>query len=355
MRPALLICLAAGLVLFVWHLIADRMTPLTTQARVKMVVIPIVPQVSGTVAAIAVTQNELVDAGEVLFTIDPAQYQIAVADAEASLQTAVQDVGADSAAIETAQARVSQAKTDLDNVRLQSARIFELEKKGFYAKAKGDDARAELAAAEAELVAAQAELEREQQALGATDERNPRIAAAVARLDQAKLDLERTTVRAPTAGGALGQDIEVGLYANAGQPLMTFLSSEALWVEAYMTENNLGLVRIGQPAEIVLDMYPGEVFEGVVTGYSGAVSIGNTDDTAGALPTAERSSGWLRDPQRFPLIVSFIDQERAWVQGGLRTQLNGQADVMVYTTDNALMNAIGRLWVRLHAWMSYAY
>ncbi|MEO1016932.1 MAG: HlyD family secretion protein [Pseudomonadota bacterium] len=355
MRFALLVCLLVGVVLFTWHLVADRVTPFTTQARVKMVVIPIVPEVSGPVAAVAVTENQLVEPGDVLLTIDAEPYRIAVARAEASLQGAVQEVGADSAGIETAQARLSQATIDLDNVRAQSARIFELEKKGFYAVAKADDARAELAEAEAELNAAEAELERERAALGADDERNPRIAAALADLEQARLDLERTTLSAPTAGAALGQDVEIGLYARAGQPLMTFLSSEALWIEAYMTENNLGLVRVGQPAEIVLDMYPGQVFGGVVAGFSGAVSIGRDDDAAGELPTAQKSSGWLREAQRFPLIVRFADQDRAWVGNERRTQLNGQADVMVYTGGNGFLNMLGRFWVRLHAWMSYAY
>ena len=125
-----------------------------------------------------------------------------------------------------------------------------------------------------EVSAAQSELERAKQELGAEGGDNPRIRSAVASLGEAELDLEWTTLKAPSRGAVVDLKVDEGTFAQAGQPLMTFISGDDVWVEAFLTENNLGLVSIGDPVKITLDVHPGRVIDGVVASLGAAASAG---------------------------------------------------------------------------------
>lgn len=337
-----------------WYLAADRITPFTSNARVKAVITPITPQVSGTIIEINADNGELVEAGTVLARIDPRQFEIQKQSAQADLERATQDVGADSADVSSAQARVTRAQTDLETERLQSARVFDLEKKGLIAVAKADESRRRLADAEAELEQAEADLESEKKALGSTGEDNPRIQAALAKLADAELKLSWTELEAPARGVLSDLDIAEGNYAKSGQSLMTFLDSTNIWVEAYMTENNLGNVKLGDPVDIVLDMHPGKIWKGEVASLSPASSDG-TSTKAGEPTDIPRSNGWLRDPQRFALRIILPGYTEGDETDDVRFNVNGQADVIVYTNDNAFLNTVGRVYIRLVSWFSYAY
>jgi multidrug resistance efflux pump len=135
---------------------------------------------------------------------------------------------------------------------------------------------------------------------------------------------------------------------------MTFVSGTEVWIEAYLTENNLGRVDIGDSVEVVLDIHPGRVFQGVVASYGGGVSVGG-EARAGDLPRPPSASGWMRDPQRFPLRIRLPEYEAGDEYDDVRYQVNGQADVIVYTSDNVVINVIGRGWIRLMSLLSYAY
>jgi multidrug resistance efflux pump len=143
--------------------------------------------------------------------------------------------------------------------------------------------------------------------------------------------------------------IDEGHYAQAGQPLMTFISATDVWVEADMKENNISNIKVGDSAEIVLDVAPGRVFPGKVTSVGYGVGQGQ-NASLGTLRSIEGKSGWLRDAQRFPAIIEFSDDSTR----GLR-RAGGQADVIVYTGDHAILNVLGWLWVRLMSVLSYAY
>jgi multidrug resistance efflux pump len=354
MTRAAKITAAIALVIFTWYLFADRITPFTANARVKAVVVPIVPQVSGYVAGVSVTNSQLVDAGSPLAVIDPVDYQIKVDKARADLETATSQVGAGSAEVEIAQSAVARARTDLENVQVQSDRVFALEKKGLVAVARGDSARSSLAAAQSSLAGAEADLVRAQEDLGAEGSDNPRVRAAVAALSEAELDLERSQLYAPSRGAVLDLNIDEGTYATAGKALMTFVSAEEVWVEAYMTENNLGRVSVGDPAEVVLDIHPGRVLNGIVASFGGGASTGS-ETKPGELPKPPKASGWMRDPQRFPLRIRLPDYVGGDLDDDVLFQVNGQADIIVYTSGNLVLNTIGALWIRAMAWLSYAY
>ncbi len=335
--------------LFVWYVIADRLAPWTDQARLQTYVIPIVSQVSGRVIEVNVDKDQIVHPGDILFKIDPADYELAVENAESSLELAGQEIGAGTASVTTAQAGVVVAETQLDHVKTQSARVYELEKQQVFSRSEGDKARAAVKAAEAQLVSARAGLEKAKQALGKKGKKNPRIRSALAALKKAQLDLSRTTIVAPSLGGITNLQIDAGHYASAGMALMTFIEADNVWIQANMRENNIANIEPGDAVDIALDVAPGKVFSGTVSSVGFAVDSSITG-TVGELAKVDGKSGWLREAQRFPVIITFDDDSSR----GLR-RLGGQADVLIYTSNNWVINPLGWLWIRALSWFSYVY
>jgi multidrug resistance efflux pump len=227
--------------------------------------------------------------------------------------------------------------------------VFELEKRGVLPVTDGDKARAEIKKSEADVESARARLQQVQQQIGDQDDDNAYLQEALAALEQARLNLSRTELRAPSNGGVTSVTIAAGIYANAGQAIMTFVSSEAVWIEAYMRENSLGNIKPGDPADILLDMAPGRVFDGEVVSTGFAVDWKNAAQ-AGQLQSVNSENSWLRDAQRFPVIIRFKDDSaRGLLRGG------GQADVVVYTSGNWITNSLAWLWMRFISLMSYGY
>lgn len=334
-------------VLLLFNIISDRIIPITDNARVKTFVVPVKPEVSGLVLEINVAPNQLVAEGDVLVRLDPSDYQIAVAQAKENLEIAGQNVGAQTAAIASAQARQTSAIVERQNAELQTNRVLALVKKGVVSQSDADEARATLATARANVVNAEADLEKAKQQLGAAGEENSQIKAALLALEQAQLNLERTEVRAPTQGGVSNFSLSEGFYAAAGQPLMTFVSTETIWIEAYFRENSLGNVTAGDAVEIALDFAPGKVFKGTVSSVDWGIDWGEGDQ-AGKLAKADIQKGWLRQTQMLPILIEF---DHTQARGVLR--VGGQADVIVYAADNTIFNLIGKVWIRLISWLSY--
>jgi multidrug resistance efflux pump len=343
--------LALSAVLLAGYLTADRLTPVSTQARVHTLVVPVAAEVSGTITEVAVSNNQLVQAGDVLFYIDDDRYRLAVAGAEANLQSARQAAGASAAGVDAAEAAVSAAeanrlRAEQDAVRL---RRIKAQDAGAISDRRLEIAEASLTVAEQQLASAQANLEQARQNLGDAGDDNSRIQQAQAALDAARLDLERTAVRAPATGVVTDVRLERGNFAAAGAPQLTFIATEDVWVQADFTENNLGHVERGDEVGLAFDVYPGRVFRGTVrsTGFGVAV------DSAplGSLPTISNNRQWLRDAQRFPVIIDFEmspDELR-------RLKVGAQASAIIYATDNGFFNALGALYIRIGSILSYAY
>ena len=339
--------IAIIVVMFIWQVMADRYTPYTSDARVRAHVVPIAAQVSGEIVQLNASDNDIVKQDQVLVKIDPSDYEIAVLEAEAELEKVGQDIGADTASVATAETNLVDAKEDLKFVQVQAARAFELEERGVISVVDGDRMRNKLQQAKANVATAQSNLEKEKQNLGSKGQDNPRIRSALAKLRNAQLDLSRTELKAPSLGGITNVTLDVGHYAKVGEPLMTFVSTRAVWVDAYVRENGLGNLKPGNKVEVVLDVAPGKVFAGEVVGSSFGVDWGQSGQT-GKLPTVSHSKGWLRESQRFPVMIKFTDDEAM----GLR-RVGGQADVMIYTEDAAIMKAIGKAWIRIISVFSY--
>ena len=132
---------------------------------------------------------------------------------------------------------------------------------------------------------------------------------------------------------------------------MTLIATHDLWIYADMTENNLGNIDPGDEAAIVLDIMPGRVLKGRVRSVGGGVGSGK-EAQPGTLPAVENSRDWLRQAQRFPVAVEINPSEREHLRG---VRIGGQADVMVYTGDNVLMNWLGALFIRVMSYLSYLY
>ena len=343
------IALIAIAIVFVWYVVADRLAPWTDQARVQAYVVPIVSQVAGRVTEINVGKDQEVEEGEVLLKINPADYQLAVDNAETNLELAGQDIGAGTASVSTAQAKVVEAQANVTHFKAQGKRVFELEKKQIYSEAQGDKARAAVIKADAQLASAKSELEKAKQALGVKGEENPKIRSAIAKLKKAQIDLSRTTIFAPSHGGITNLKIDVGHFASVGAPLMTFIEVDNVWVKANLRENSIANVKAGTPVDIILDSAPGRIFHGKVSSMGFAVSH-EKGGAIGDLESIESSAGWLRDAQRFPVYIAFDDDSSR----GYR-RLGGQADVQFYSTDNWLINSLGWIWIRVLSWFSYVY
>jgi multidrug resistance efflux pump len=344
------IILAICIVLLGWYLRAERVTPYTTQARVNAVVVPIAAEVSGTITQVLVSNNQPVKTGQALFQLDIERYQLAVKTAEANLDAARQVVGAAQANVAASQASVAAAEANMVRAEQDARRMRSIreEDPGAISERRIELAEASLASAAAQLAAARAGLDRAVQDLGAEGERNSRIMQAQAALEQAQLNLDRATVRAPGDGVVTGVRLDKGNFAAAGAPQMTFISIHNFWLQADFTENNLGNIDAGDEVAIVFDVLPGNVVRGKVR----EVGFGVAVDSAplGSLPTIKNDPNWLRQSQRYPVLIDFELPD-----GAKRLKVGSQASVVVYTGHHPLFNSLAGFTIWLASLMTYAW
>jgi multidrug resistance efflux pump len=347
LRRTAMIVIGIALLLFVLSIFMERLTPSTSQAVVQAYVVRMAPEVAGRVIEVGVVDNAIVAADQVLFRIDPEPYIIAVREAEAGLARIGQTIGASTAAVDSAQARLVEVTANRSNIRDQAQRAMELVKRGVYARAKEDEAKASLQAADATVTRAEADLAKARQELGPAGENNPDLQAALAALERARLNLARTTVSAPSAGVVTNLQLAIGEAVAAGESVMTFIDAGTIWIAAAFKENSLQFVNPGDQAQIVLDSLPGQLFPAHVESVGWGVS-GNSVDPATGLPTIRNQSGWVREPQRFPVRLIFDGRYPVGVRFG------SQANVVIYTGEsNPVMNALGGFWIRIVSVLTY--
>ena len=251
---------AALLFLLALQIASDRTAPVSSIGTVEGLVLPISSRVSGELLRVAVSDDEIVEAGTLLFEIDPTPFRLAVEAAEADLAQVGQSIGASTADVAAAQARVAEAEAVLTNSRAQAERTLELVERGVTPAAEGDKAIAEVASGEATVAAAEADLRSAEEALGPAGADNPQLRAAQAALETAQFDLSQTQVVAPTRGRVTNFSLGPGETATAGQPVLTMIDLQGAWIIGYFRENQLGNMQVGDPAEVVLDVLPGQVW-----------------------------------------------------------------------------------------------
>ena len=337
-----------------WYLLGDRYTPYTSQARVQGYVVGVAPKVAGLVTQVWVKNNQEVQAEDPLFEIDRSQYEIALRRAQSDLENARNQVGAGSAGVESAQANLRSARANLLKAQQDADRQERLyrEDPGAISVRRLEIARATLEQARAGVASSEAEVQRAIEQMGGDEEDNATLKAAQSAVEKAELDLSNTVVKAASRGVITDLRADVGQYAGTGSPVMTLIAIHDVWINAEFTENNLGHMRVGTPVEIVIDALPGQVLSGHVRSIGLGVSAGQPPPPGG-LPTIQNNRDWLRQSQRFPVIIGFDPGQNERLREQVR--VGGQAEIIAYSEEGGLLRLLGKAYIRLLSWLSYAY
>jgi multidrug resistance efflux pump len=346
-----IIVAAALLFLLALQIASDRTAPVSSIGTVEALVLPISPRISGELLRVAVSDDEIVEAGALLFEIDPTPFRLAVEAAEADLAQVGQSIGASTADVAAAQAQVAEAEAVLTNSRAQAERTLELVARGVTPAAEGDRAAAAVAAGEATVATAEANLRSAEEALGPAGADNPQLRAAQAALETAQFDLSQTQVVAPTRGRVTNLSLGPGETANAGQPVLTIIDIQGAWLIGYFRENQLGNMKAGDAAEVVLDVLPGQVWPARLVSFAGGIMTVNQAAAPGGLVDTPPQQQWMAEPQRFGVRLQFDPPD----QRPPNVRLGSQATVMVYTEEAGLLRPLWKLLIRARALFSYVY
>lgn len=269
-----------------------------------------VPEVSGRIVELAVSDNQQVKQGDLLFRIDPRTYEMNLAKAEASLaaldkqimltQRSVdaQKYGADSVQATVAKARAA-AKRASDTLR----RTEPLLKEGFVSAEDVDRARAAQRAAAADLNAVLLQAQQAASAVSGIDALVAQRVAVEADIALTKLHLEMATVRAPFDGRVVALKTSIGQFASAMRPLFTLIDTRHWYVIANFRETELKNIHTGTPATIRLMSDSGKTFAGKVDSVGYGVLPDDGGLVLGGLPRVSRSINWVRVAQRFPVKI----------------------------------------------------
>jgi len=300
LRPALMFVVPALLLLaggYYWLVSGSSVS--TDDAQVKQDIVSVSPQVNGQIVQVFVRDGARVKRGQLLFRIDPQPYRVALEQAEAQLDNArLQTTVLKTTAAGTS-GDIRGAQANLAIKRNALARQQALLGKGFTTRADYDDALNEVRSAETQLADAEARAANAGAAVAPGEQ--PQIAQAQAAVDKARLDLERTNVRAPMDGVVENADnLQVGQMAVTGLGMLSLVHSQSAWVEANFKEKDVGRMVPGERATVKVDAYPGQKFAAHIQ------SIGaGTGSEFSLLPAQNANGNWVKVAQRVPVRIVF--------------------------------------------------
>jgi membrane fusion protein (multidrug efflux system) len=265
--------------------------------------------VSGLIESVNVKEGQHVAKGDVLFTLDPKPFQIALENAKAALAQTVQDAESIRAAYRAAVAQINAQAAQADVNRTTYNRYLALQKQNAIAAVQVDAARAAQLSAEATLASLRQTAATQLAKLNGNPnlpaEQTPAYLKAKAAVDEAQRQLDHTVVKAPF-DGIVGEvdSLQPGTLVISAMSAFTTtiavgLIGKDLWVESDMKETDLTHVHPGQPVDITIDTYPGCRWKGHV----GAVSAGS-DSSFSALPAENASGNWVKVVQRIPVRIA---------------------------------------------------
>jgi membrane fusion protein (multidrug efflux system) len=280
----------------------QELYPNTGDAYIHANVLYIAPQVSGRVLQVNVTDYQHVADGDLLVSIDPALFQVQLEKAKAAYEAATLENRATDDAILAASAKVRAADANLIDVQKNYQREMELVKQNVVSKQEGDDEKAQLAAAQTSLEAARAEMSQLITEQGAKGNEAPKVKQAAAELTQATLNLSYTNIYAPHDGTLGTVSIRPGSFVSPGLAMMPMVEDHTAWVEANYKEKDIGSMKPGMTAKVVLDMYPDETFSASVESLSPA-----SGSSFSLLPPENATGNWVKVPQRFPVRIKLTD------------------------------------------------
>jgi len=335
-----------------YALLSDGDHVTTDNAYVNADVAQVTPLVAGPVSSVAVVNTQTVKRGDILVRLDGTDARIALAKAEADWQRVRRQYGqviangdALSAQVRAGDAEVGRARAQLDiataafaKAKIDLDRRQQLADSGAvsgeeltivrnaYAAAQGNLAQARAGLAQANAARASAEgshAANDALVAGTTIDSNPDVAAAKAKLDQARVDLARTVIRAPIDGVVTNRQVQIGQRVAPGNPVMTIVPVRTVYVDANFKEGQLGRVRPGQPVELTSDLYGSNVvYHGKVAGFSGG-----TGSAFSLIPAQNATGNWIKVVQRLPVRVTLDPRELA--ANPLRVGLSMEASVDV--------------------------
>ena len=323
------VLVAAVLIWGIWYFVTQAGRVSTDNAYVGADTAQVTPLVAGPIAEVRVVNTQVVRRGDVLVVLDPADARIAVAEAEAALAQAEQRYaqaranvgaaqgrfGARGSEIAQARARVADAQATAERTRVELRRREALIGSGAVsgdeltaARNADQSARAALALAQAGIRSAEAtqaaaggEVSAASALVqGTTAGTAPEVVAARARLEGARLNLQRTVIRAPIGGVVTNKQVQLGQRIAAGTPIMTLVPIDSAYVDANFKEDQLAKVRPGQPVILHSDFYGGDVeFRGRVVGFAGG-----TGAAFSLIPAQNATGNWIKVVQRLPVRIA---------------------------------------------------
>ena len=297
----------------------------TDNAYVQQDKVSISTEVGGRIIDVAVQENDVVNAGDLLFRIDPAPYRIAIEQADATIAAAQVRVSSLKTEYQATGVDIESAREDVTFYEKEYQRQSALMQNGFTTRARLQaaehalsDARSRVASAQANATKARAALANGSAAPGI----NPAIKAGQTQREQALLNLARTEVRAPVSGVVSQADrLQLGQMMVQGLPGLTIVASNKSWIEANFKETDLAHMRVGQPAEITFDAYP----ELKVRGKVSSIGAG-TGSEFSVLPAQNANGNWVKVTQRVPVRIAITDKPKRAMIAGLSAHVRIDTD-----------------------------
>jgi multidrug resistance efflux pump len=237
-----------------WH--AYMASPWTRDGTVRAYVVTKAPEIAGRIVELPIVDNQFIHKGDLLLVIDPTDYKIAVSLAEAAVEQA--EAEAQNALIE---AQRRQKLTDL-SVTLEQQQTYAM--------------RAAVARAQHRQ--------------------------ALANRDQARVNLERTSIRSPVNGWVTNLLAQLGDYATVGQRLVSIVDADSFWIDGYFQETNLRNIAVGDPASIALMGYS-QTVRGHVHSIARGIDVANAQPNQQGLATVNPIFTWVRLAQRIPVRI----------------------------------------------------
>ncbi|OXI41913.1 efflux RND transporter periplasmic adaptor subunit [Burkholderia aenigmatica] len=299
--------LVAALAWIAYWLLSDRYYEDTDDAYVAGSIVQVAAQIPGSVTDVVVADTQVVRAGQTLVKLDDTEASVAFAQAKAQLAQAVRQVAnakiSNTMYVEAVNARRADLSLAQRAFAARSGASVEIVAPEELARA-----RAAVAGAQANLAAAQAQLDAAR-ALGSklpVDE-SPAVVQAAAQFKLAYRNLKRTTIVAPVDGTIGQRSVQVGQQVGPGVPLMSIVQLNQLWIEANFKEGQIRHMRIGQPVEIVSDLYGSRVsYRGRVQGFSAG-----TGSAFSMLPSQNAAGNWIKVVQRVPVVIAIEPRDLA--------------------------------------------
>lgn len=291
--------LLVGIVSVIIYLLGGRYVE-TDNAYIKAQKVPVSASVSGAVKEVLVEENQAVNIGQVLFSLDPAPFRIAVAKADAKLKQVRNDLAALKISYHEKQSEIALARSNYDYVLRDQKRQSDLAAQNFISASKLDDVQHNADVSSQQIALLEQDKSRIGEALGGNPdtpvEQQSAYLAALAELQQARLDLSNAEVKASMAG-KVSKPPKVGQFIATGSTAMVLVADD-VWIEANFTEDDLTYVHPGQPVKISIDTFPDSKLHGVVESLSPA-----TGAEFSLIPAQNATGNWVKIAQRVPVRI----------------------------------------------------